>query len=66
MVRAEIKIAAMVNKVLIDVAGIFAGNPKIQNAFLTLPVACYLKKKAVSNIIFLLFRQIKRTTSSIQ
>ena len=33
MVRVEIKIAAMVNKVLIDVAGIFAGNPKIQNAF---------------------------------
>ena len=33
MVRVEIKIAAMVNKVLIDVAGIFAGKPKILNAF---------------------------------
>ena len=68
-VRVEIKIAALVNKVLIDVAGIFAGKPKILNAFLTLQVACYLKKlcKQYYILIFLFcFRQIKRTTSSIQ
>ena len=32
-VRVEIKIAALVNEVLIDVAGIFAGKPKILNTF---------------------------------
>ena len=68
-VRVEIKIAALVNKVLIDVAGIFRWKTQNSKRFLTLQVGCYLKKLCKQYYIFIFlfcFRQIKRTTSSIQ